>query len=480
MNENSEGTPNPLNPLGPNPSQPDSVASAPEPVSGVSNPIDPMIRRPETSPKPVDPIMKQAPNAAPLTSETTPPAPEAAPPAFDTLDPMARPMEKAAEPTSTPPKKKKTGLIIGAIICGLIALGCIIAAVVVALTMGREDPVARAIEKIASGDMPTNTSIDGTVKIDINDADSEVQNVKIAVNSQLVNRSMINSSTATLTASLRDGGSFSMNASEIYAANGDLYLKIDGLANILSMGSSETLIDDVYDMDNVDYPENKEDAIEYDATDDLNEFQETAAAFSGVIDKVDGNWVRFSTEILSLINSTDGEEDNGIICATNLLSDTTNNSNALSEIYNKYPFILSTNENIPIASLKDPIYKVSIDEKNFANFMREAQETEIFKSFMSCMGYGGLSTDVDDMTEDLAKLPDIYVEVDKNYDFTRVYFVIDSDDDQTMTFDFNLSYPDNVNVSEPVEYKDFTELIQEMTPGTYDEQGMVIEDTISY
>ena len=67
------------------------------------------------------------------------------------------------------------------------------------------------------------------------------------------------------------------------------------------------------------------------------------------------------------------------------------------------------------------------------------------------------------MTEVVNTMPTIYTEVDNDNNFSRLYLVSDLNDGEgTMTIDLGFSYPENVNVSEPVEYKDFSEVLQEV------------------
>ena len=474
MNENPEGTPNPLNPSVPNPSQPesDSPSEPVRPAVTTNRPTMDVVAPRNTSTAPnVPPVQESA------SPQTPPPADD-----FASFNPVARPMEKAPTPAPVQPKKKNIGLIIGAVVCGIVALGCIIAAIVVALTSGQADPVAKAIEKIVTGNAPTNTVVDGTVRIESNDPDSEITDANIAINSQMVTRSMINSTKATLTANLKNGGSFSMEFSEVYAANSNLYLKIDGLGNILNPSQTPTIEGDVVTDNDANCVDDGTGLTNCDSEAvDAGGALGMLSAFSGVIEKVNGNWIRISTDDLGSLTSLGDEEEGGISCVANLFTEATGNANTLSGIYNKYPFIASTNENLPVASLKDPIYKVSIDNDNFTKFMQEAENTEIFKDFTTCMGYGNSTVNVDNMVEDLNKLPEIYVEVDGNYDFTRLYFVANSEDNgQTIAVDLSLSYPANVNVSEPVEYKDLNELMQEIMTSMYGGEAALPEQATAF
>ena len=61
-------------------------------------------------------------------------------------------------------------------------------------------------------------------------------------------------------------------------------------------------------------------------------------------------------------------------------------------------------------------------------------------------------------------MPELYVEVDNNRNFTRLYteFTIDGLD-ADITLDLNFSYPESVNVSEPTEYENFSDFMQKLS-----------------
>ena len=134
MNENSGGTPNPLNPspLDANPSEPiEEVHQEPVQEKPVSvNPVEP-VPAPEPTPEPIP-----EPELKPLTEELVQESVM-----VNSLDPEGRPMEKAAETTAVEPKKKKTSLIVGLVICLFIAVGCGVAAILMMMNTAK-DPVS--------------------------------------------------------------------------------------------------------------------------------------------------------------------------------------------------------------------------------------------------------------------------------------------------------------------------------------------------
>ena len=65
--------------------------------------------------------------------------------------------------------------------------------------------------------------------------------------------------------------------------------------------------------------------------------------------------------------------------------------------------------------------------------------------------------------------PEIYAEVDGEDNFTRLYVKSDLENSAaSVTMDLNFSYPNNINVPEPQEYRDFSDIIQELSTTIYD------------
>lgn len=497
MEEKPEGTPNPLNPnlektpLDANPSEPMEPVEVPvkigsakpeapvKPVQAVDpmipvrpmGPVEPVIEKPPAeqidvveesfSAEPTTEILVEheekpeivAEPETPVTPEV-PIAPEPAPvpdplatlgvvtnmdgtPA-ENLDPTNRPMQKA--PVQTPPtprkNKKRTALIIGIIVSLILAIACGVAALVITLSADKTDHVATAVDKILSGNAPTNVMMDGEINVKVNDVRSVISDFKITIGTEAVTSSLINSTVAALNVNLRDGGSFSFKVSEVYAANGDLYFKVDGMAEASSM---------------ITQPKDIE---------ALKAFTELLDAFKAV----DGEWIRVPVDELGSILPESVVDENMVSCATDLVNDISSNHNTVSSLYSKYPFIVSTNESVEIASEKDPIYRVLIDEDNFNSFASEAKNLNVMKSLSSCLDYDNNPANLDNALKAIQDSTKIFAEVDENYNFSRVYLESDVNNDAAeMIVDLRFTYPANVNIPEPVEYKNLSEVLQNLT-----------------
>ncbi len=376
------------------------------------------------------------------------------------VDPMARPMEVAPQPEAPKPQKKKTALLVGMIICLFLAICCGVAAALLFANSNQSDPVAKAVEKLMTGKAPTNVAIDGTIGITSNDMTSPISDAKISLTTQMVVRSMINSSNANIDVNLRNGGSFAIQLDEVYAANGDLYLKVDGITNALSdpyLFQSEALESGLVS------PEATEETTTTDIAADQTEEDAllTVTNLLQAFESVDGEWIRIPTdEANSLIS--DNAEEGQVNCLANLISGINQSSNSISEAYSRNPFVYSTSKDLTVISEHDPIYRLLVDSDKLSAFINETQNTNFTNSLASCLNDDPATLDTQAVVEKLKNLPATYVEVNNDYDFTRIYLEMSSDNEISTTVDLDLSYPSNVNVPEPVEYKDLSSVLEDI------------------
>lgn len=409
-------------------------------------------------------------------------------------DPMARPMEQAptvVEPVK--PKKKKTGLIIGIVIAVVLLIGGVAAALII-MNMNKGDAVAKAIEKIVTGNAPENVVIDGALTLVPNEDDSLLSNVQIDLDSQASTRSMMNSSIATVTTNFANGNSASFEFDEVYAANGDLYFKLSGLTNAMedytaamqsAMLESGTAGSEVVDCESEDGCVTTTEVVEPTSlpaeveTDTNLGVMESLTEILSIIENVDGEWLRISTDDLSGVSELAPQESD-TSCLVDFVGNVKNYNNSIAEIYGKNPFITSTTEGVTLASKSgEPVYKVTINSEKFGAFINEFQNSELVSNLFSCMGYENSEVNVDNVVEDIDSLPTFYVEVDKDYNFTRLYFTSDlAEGDMTLTTDLGFTYPTNINVAEPAEYTDFSSMIQEIFTSMYTLPGGEVENTV--
>ena len=453
MNENPEGTPNPLNPnpLDANPSE----------SMGESKRVDITVNNGSsyTGSQEDEIVPKEQPLTEEFVEESV---------MVNSLDPEGKPMEQSVKTPVAKPRKK-TGLIIGLIVCIFLAVGCGVAAALMMMN-AEKDPVAAAVKKLMSGQVAENVAIDGNVELLLNDDSSPITKINFNLDSQAKAGSRVSASNAVIDFTFSDDEEMTLEFSDVISTDGNLYFKLDGIANLMTKINSLSFTTQepsapcldpndpaclVAPIDGLD--------TQYDIVEpEVNPLLGVTEMLGGIIGVIDGQWLRISTaEFESLENGI--EFDGNVTCMFNLFNSVSDNSNAAAELYNKNPFIGSTTENIPINSKLNPVRQITIDDKAFANYINSIQDSSFAEDFYDCLDIrDDVSITSDDVKEVVEQLPAIYVEVDKDNNFTRLFLRAVSDEsDVTMTADFSFSYPANVNISAPAEFVEFEELIQQ-------------------
>lgn len=398
----------------------------------------------------------------------------------NSLDPNGRPMEQVVPPTE-PVKKKKTGLIIGIIIGILCLVGIIVAVVAILLSNQKDTAVTKAIQKIMDGNTPANMHLGGDVDITINTPGTPVKGFKVSLDSNLVLGSSIHSSKGTLSFTTFENKDYSFDVNVIGSTDGSYYFKIDGLVNALdesdimnvisSPGQTATDCNSTDSCSNTIDNEGLQeetilDTVNMGESSDItssysNMFIESAVSF---LKEIDGVWVRITNDEVSSTVSGSIVNTGPLSCVTDLAGELKRNTNTISRFYSKYPFVTSTTENVNVAMKQYPVHAVGIDPENLVGFYNSLSSIDISDNARSCFG---LKKNAEPVTEnDLAwindRLPNLFVEVDNDFNFSRLYtHIAPADSVVVYTMDLDFSYPENVNVSGPEEYKDFTSILKD-------------------
>ena len=512
MNENPIGTPNPLNqnPLDANPAEPMQAA---QPMGQPSMRTVRPLRRPVAQ------------NAQSISAG--PAAPAANTNGMNTvvesLDPTGRPMEQ--EPVFVDKPKKKTGLIVGLVTCAALLICGGIAAAIVLLNMPKTDAVSAAMNKIMSGEAPTNVAVEGSIEMRSNDDNSPVEMIRIDLDSGIERNSLVNTSSAVVTLSIKDKEDISFEFDEVYAESGDLYLKLDGVTNALEDSGLLEILSSPQPIEQpLEQPEVVDCMADGDETDCVAETMEPAepnpgiapvencddedgctpadvevtmggaemmldsdlmeslSMILGVVDTVDGEWLRISASDFDTLSPGADLKNSPVSCITNLVADIDTTSSSAADLYNNYPFVTSSSENITLAQKNDPIYAVSIDSENFANFVNAIDNTKLSADIYDCLGWtNNASVAAADVEAVVDGFPAIYAEVDEDNNFTRLYLESDSlSAGMTTIIDLTFKYPDSFNINEPNEYTDFSDLLQEIFSSMYNlpesENDVIIEE----
>ncbi len=379
-----------------------------------------------------------------------------------------------APATVEPVKKKKTGLIIGIVIAVIALIGVATAAALILPKLGREDAVSLAMQKILTGNAPTNVAIDGEFNYLISQEGSPIKRININLDTDIMVGSMINTSSAVLTFTTFENKDYSVKFNEIYAADGNIYFKVDGATAALEDSGILDLIfaptvqdcsDEITDCSGVAECETG-DCVETLTDETLD--ADTKAETSGIIDiveVVDGVWIRVSSDSLSSTDDSSILKESPISCVTDFVTTISKNFNVTADLYNKYPFITSTTKDVIIPSKNSQVYLIGVDNEKLAGFLKAMQNPDLVDDLCICLGYD----DSEELDEVLNDLPKVYAEINGDNNFSRLYLESELDDGAaTLTIDLGFEYPSNVNVTEPVDYTDFTEVIQQFFSGFYE------------
>ena len=190
---------------------------------------------------------------------------------------------------------------------------------------------------------------------------------------------------------------------------------------------------------------------------------------SGVVSVIDGEWLKISVDELALL-SDNTTVDSDLSCMIDFVDSINKKSNSAAELYNKNPFLGSTTEGITINSKFNPVNKITIDDEAFANFVNSVNNSSLTSELYDCLGLdGNVEVSASDVAEIVGQIPAVYVEVDKDQNFSRLYMQYTANDDAlTVTIDLSFSYPSDINISAPEEYTTFEQIIQTIFMSMYD------------
>lgn len=387
-------------------------------------------------------------------------------------------------------KKGKIGIIIGVVLC---AAALICGGIVLAMNLiNNKDAVPTAMSKLMSGDIPENVSISGVASASMVEAmgpiDSYDVNFTAALKADGSNK--INATVSAL-AGGEVVGDFS--ASEIQVADGDVYLQLGGVNDLIeallpvrqyqplcsdgSVNCAGGQLDCGTDVDNciqtrevmeIDATECTEGDTECVTTSITVPEQPTEVmpiaidpSMTTMFNSIDGEWIRLPANTPNIISNllSNGNPATCLISAANNLDKYKEN---IAAIYNNNQFIEYSTNNLAITAKKDSLYRLTFNSEKLAGFINALATSGFMNDLNACMGNTATNVQVtaDDLTEMLEVLPIIYVEIDGDYRFTRVY-LNSSTEEASMELDLSISYPGNLTIEEPTTYVDINTLMQQ-------------------
>lgn len=254
---------------------------------------------PEGTPNPLNPAPEAPVEAAPVTEPAPAPAvPESEPTAPVAVEPVA----------PTPKKKGRAGLIIG-IILGVIALGCGVAAILIFFVFNKGgDPVTDAMTKLLNGDN-RNVAVAGTF-----DYSSTGTPISVTYNAQVDTVAKVGVVTADISGSA-NGMSMDVNAEVRFPGDDKAYLKFSGIKKIFTDALKQSGID----CDSVDC-DSYISMMLGDGTNTTSS-SSPMSIFSSLI-SLDGKWIMFEANITDSFSLPSGMKLDDISSHKNEVVDT--------------------------------------------------------------------------------------------------------------------------------------------------------------
>lgn len=431
MNENPEGTPNPLNP---NPGE--SEAGAP-------------VEQPTPTEQPVAP--------------QTPQAQVVAEPAAN-VEPV-----HGGQSVVVDKPKKKTGLVV-AIILFIVAIAGGVAAAIIALNPfgAKKDAFPAALEKLMGGNAPKLVITEGDIKYSFTSDDSLVTSLNVNLQAGANANTLENYASAKVTATLKGGTDLSFNVDEVGTSEKNLYLKLSNIADA---------IDSYQPTDNTNCIEyGEENCIEPSVIDcDIDEedcgyteesyIAEMILGYASVLEVIDGEWIRIPmSDLGSMTNNASTSKSSQ--CLTDALTNMDEYGKEIGAIYNANPFINYTTENLKVAQKKNTLYQLTLDAEKLAGFINSMRDSAFVNKITACTGAHKSNTDItaEQVSQIVDNMPETYVEIDGNYNFTRLYINAPYQSyGFNMIIDLALSYPSSITIQEPEDYISLTEAISRIT-----------------
>ncbi len=570
MNENPEGTPNPLNPVqgaapdqqpasAPNPTVESAtpiaeqtpsatesteipVAQPAEQVADVEQPLPTEQPLPEELPtesapepikinvksvsveeqeKPVSAPVSEASNES-TTIQTTEVgnrsvtqfarkeiAPE--PLSAETMSEQLSVEELAPESMQKAVQKKspKTGLLVAMILLVVAIATGVAAAIILLNPFGKSnDAVPAALSKLLSGKAPTNVAMNGTINVTSNDSNSPFSYMSVNLDGGVNVSAGESFENASVMTTLANGSEFDFDVSEVGTSEGSLYLKLSNIyTELVDYYGDTTGLPLVYDNVNGEQlvePKAETTACNPEAADcqepgpviddcvtDANGVTNCVTPYTpqdpitilnqlGVFDVIDDEWIRIPTTSFDSVTSMTGINAPAqcLIGAAGKLGEF---GSDFASMYQKNQFIEYSTDNIALVKRNSQPYRLTFNKDKLADFINSMNNSGFMNEMLACVG--GLATNTTVTANDLDKiisaLPSIYVEINEDNDFTRLYMTISSTDGLTSAIvDLSFSYPSSITINEPTVYVDINQVIESIMSQFFQEPVVQIDEAI--
>lgn len=336
------------------------------------------------------------------------------------LDPTSRPMKQIPTVVVQKPKKIRKGWLVAVSVSAFIAIALAVLAVLI-VANNKPDTVAKAFENIAVNGLAENIAVNGEVDFEFKDA--AIDTLTANLEGELKTKTLENSVAAKLIAEMEGGDKLGVEASEIYAKNSGVYLKLNKAGALIKEIKNE---DEIWEL------------------------------ITSIVAKTDGKWVRINSDEADTAKLGDAK---GGTCEAEMMKNLAANQSTIAAIYRTYPFISSTTKGIELEQVENPVYKINLDLNNLTSFFNGVETMKTLSAYEECKGLVQPAIVGSKVAEIFEKMRNIYVEVSEDYIITRVYFEYVADWGE-MAADLYLSYPETVRIEAPEDYIDLSQILK--------------------
>lgn len=434
--------------------QPSNAGSGNPPASPNNQPINPNMGQP----------------ASPITSQPIAPSTTQPTPATGVIGSGAMPAPE------TPPKKKRTGLIVGLILAFLVLVGGIAFAVFAIIKNQPENVMAESFSNLINAkQVAVSGSFTYTPKGELS---SSVGPINVTIDTKVSDLNQSSDTTVSATFA-NTGKTIELSLGEVILNNGVFYVKASGVTKLYQEFLSG-MIDEYLSTAALRYSSMSADPAVVAA---INEYvAEIKTRIENIVKKVDDQWFEFSMEDIlnsDLISQSLNQASRDSIlktynCVVEKTNEAAKNSNEFSDLYAKNRFI-------KLESSSDSYYKVSLDAENTANFINALPDTKLFSGLTECATSGAFtvnsttfdsaaviesttpSVSADDIANAIKNIPDIYFKFDGFLDHHLVGVKVEDDSDYySSSVNLNLAYPSNLSVTAPANSRPIMELVEDV------------------
>ena len=317
----------------------------------------------------------------------------------------------APQTENIPKKRNRVGLVVGAIV-SLVAVGCIVAAVVVALTVKPVDMVQHAIAELMSGNIARNVVLGGRVTVIPSNMNEDFQSVEVDFQSRIITTEASNYTGASVTKILKDDRVQRYDVTEVQVKGGEVFMQIDGIGE------------------------------------EYSEFN--------------GEWIHVPDKDINLVAKALPIEI-PTQCILDVAGELGKHNDNIGKLYEANPFITYSTDKVRVAKKYGTIYRLGFDEPALAAFVNSLDSQEFVNSLRGCVGKSS-SGDVTtgDIIDVLSNIPEIYVELDDQGRFVRVYLGLNVENYATFDVDMHIEYPTLLTIEEPANYIELDKASEEV------------------